>query len=59
MLTVRRLRLALAGAGVVASLAVTAFVPGAASACQWELYEETYDTPAGPLTVPMARCVGP
>lgn len=50
----RTLRLVLAGASVAAAL-----VPATASACQWEIYEETYETPIGSVTAPMARCVSP
>ena len=50
----RALRTTLACAAIAAAL-----VPASASACQWELYRETYQTPAGPVTVTMARCVSP
>jgi len=50
----RALRLALVAAAAAASL-----VPASASACQWEVYERPYTTPAGTFTVPMAHCVSP
>lgn len=50
----RAVRLALAAAAVAAALA-----PATASACQWEIYEKTHQTPIGPVTTPMARCVAP
>lgn len=50
----RALRLGLAAAAFAAAL-----VPASAWACQWEFYEKTYDTPAGPVTVTHARCVSP
>ena len=50
----RTLRIAIGAAAVAAAL-----VPVSASACQWEIYERTYDTPFGPVTAPMARCVAP
>lgn len=50
----RALRLIAAAAAATAVL-----TPSVASACQWELYEETYPTPVGPVTVTQARCVSP
>ena len=42
------------------ALAAAALAPAVpASACQWEVYERTFQTPAGPVTVPFARCVSP
>lgn len=46
-------------AALVAAALAAALAPVSASACQWEFYEETYETPIGPVTVPMAHCVGP
>jgi len=50
----RGLRILLAGAAVAVAL-----VPTAAYACQWEIYQKTTYTPAGPVQHPMARCVSP
>jgi hypothetical protein len=50
---------ALLRAALVAATVAVALVQGTASACQWEVYERTYATPAGPVTAPAARCVAP
>lgn len=54
MLAVATLRAAL-----VAALAAAALTQGTASACQWEVYQHTTQTPVGPVTHPMAHCVAP
>lgn len=44
---------------LVAAALACALAPTSAFACQWEFYEKTYDTPAGPITLTHARCVSP
>jgi hypothetical protein len=44
---------------VAAAAAAAVLAPTAASACQWETYQETYPTPVGPVTVTKAHCVSP
>ncbi len=48
----------LRAAAVAATLACV-LAPASASACQWEIYQHTTHTPAGPVTHPMAHCVSP
>lgn len=50
----RALRLTLAAAALAATLA-----PVSASACQWEVYRTSTQTPAGTVHHPAARCVSP
>ncbi len=49
-------RIALLATGAAFAVAL---VPGPASACQWEIYYQTYETPVGEVTLPMAHCVAP